>query len=309
MLINTISIFIFSCIRTMTPILFGALAALIARKSGIENVGIEGLMMLSALAVVIFSHLSNCVVGGIILTVLAATLMAVGLSLLIQKGSVSPIIAGTAINIFSGGGTIFMLHLYFGTRGYSESVGKIPNIELPFISSLPLIGSTISGHSVLTYLAIFLTFAIQFFYSHSIIGIRFRAVGENSEATLAMGINVFLYKTVSLIISCVIASLGGIYMSMSYMNGFNINMVSGRGFIALAVEEMTFGKPLISMMVSFLFGIFFTISNYLQGSTGSIQLVQSVPYISVFLWLLLCATIRKKGGKSLWKPKKLNKYV
>ena len=176
--------FLFSVIRMSTPIIFCALGALIANHAGAINMALEGIMLTASLLAVMFSAwmqscwagLLGAIVGGLLMSLLFAWLH-------LYKDS-DLIITGLALNTMASGGTVYILYLVCGDKGTSRLLPSInlPNVELPLIKDIPVLGPVLSGHNILTYLALVAVFLCWLLVFRSRLGLRIRAVGFNPNA-------------------------------------------------------------------------------------------------------------------------------
>lgn len=306
--------FIVSVLRLSTPILFAALGALISNKAGVVNIGLEGIMLFSALFGVLGSFWTgDLFTGGLIGVLIGALVSALlAFSTLYLKSDI--ILTGVVINLIGAGGTIFFLEVFTGDKNVSTSIVSqvFPNIDFPAISNVPFIGGLLSGHNVLTWVAIALAILLWFVINKTHFGLKLRAVGENPAAASSLGISVRKHKFVAIVLSGVLASVGGIFLSMGYVSFFAANMTAGRGFIALAAEAMAMGNPILTMLSSLLFGFMSAIA-IAFGSSGFLaifnEIFEMLPYVATILALIIYAIIAKqrikilevKNGKSLGK--------
>ncbi len=294
----------YAVLRMTTPILFVALAAVIADRAGVSNIGLEGIMLFSALAGVVFSGSTHSWVVGLICAMLIGIILGVVIGFFSLKMKTDIILAGIAINTLGGGGTIFWLYLASGDRGSSVSIASevVPRIDIPLIKDIPVLGEILSGHSALTYFAFLCVLIVWILLYKTPLGLRIRAVGENRNAADSVGVSVNGISYLALGLSGLFAGLGGAFMSMSYMQGFTKNMAAGRGFIGLAAEAMGRGEPVGAMLSSLLFGFSSAISINLQGAVSlSKEIIQSFPYIVVILGLVIYALMTKNKAKRLRK--------
>ncbi|GMO23602.1 MAG: ABC transporter permease [Spirochaetaceae bacterium] len=305
--------FAYSVLRVTTPILFAALASIIAERSGASNIALEGIMLFAALAGAAGSGLTGgslfcgflfAILGGLVIAVLLAYF---GLYL-----KTDIILAGIALNTLAAGGTVFLMFALTGDKGSTSSLkpAVFPKIELPFIENIPVFGKIFSGQNTLTYIAFFMVFAVWALLFKTKLGLRLRAVGENAEAAASVGIHVKKIQFTALLISGFLASLGGAFLSMGYMNGFTRGMVSGRGFIALAAAAMGQLSPLPTMLASLVFGFFDALSNILAAMRIPDEFVKIVPYMATVLGLIIFSamrTLRLKKSKKLALNGELNK--
>lgn len=296
------SSFVFSIIRVTTPILYPALGAVIADKAGIPNIGLEGIMLMSALAGVVGSAFSGSALIGLIVAILVAALMSVFLAYFTLELKADVILGGIALNLFSSGATIFILYFLTGDKGTSASLHSqvLPNINIPLIGSIPVIGQMISGHNILTYMVVLLAAAVWYMFKNTALGLRLMAVGENPNAAQSVGINVKKMRYIALILSGILAGLGGAFLSMGYVSWFSRDMTAGRGWIAIAAEAMGIGSVIGTILTSVLFGAASALSNVLQLVNMPVELVTIIPYVATVIGLVAYAvreTNKKKKSK------------
>ncbi len=286
--------FLFSIIRITAPILFAALGAVVAEKAGVVNIGLEGIMSISALFGVLFSYWTQSWLVGVLGALIIGVLLGLLIGFFALKLKTDIILAGIAVNMIGGGGTIFLLYMFTGMRGNTGALVSqnilIPTIDIPLINSIPILGETISGHALLTYVAFILVFLIAALLYKTSLGLNIRAVGENDHAAQSVGISVLQVKYIAIGISGALAGLGGSFMSMYYSQGWNSGMIAGRGFIALAAQAMGRGEPVGTMLSSLLFGFAQALRTKVSGLQGvSSYLVSLIPYVFTIVGLVLYA--------------------
>lgn len=293
--------FVFSIFRITTPILFAALAAVIADRAGVTNIGLEGIMMISALTGVIFSAWTQSAWIGLLCAILLGVLTALMIGFFALKLKTDIILAGIAVNMLGNGGTIFFMYLASGDRGYSANLASkvMPTVDLPLIQNIPVLGDIISGHNILTYFAFLCVALVWVLLYKTPMGLRIRAVGESPNAADSVGVSVNRIKYIALAISGALAGMGGAFMSMGYMSSFNTNMTAGRGFIALAAEAMGRGEPVGTMLTSLLFGFADALANNMQSLGLPQELVAMTPYVFTVVGLAVYAasTLKKSRKK------------
>lgn len=283
--------FIGSVIRVATPILLPALGGLVSELAGVTNVALEGLMLIAALVGVVISTFTGNAWLGCLAGVACSVVAAILLAYFHLNLKADIILSGLAINIASSGGTIFILYLLTKDKGSSSKLASLslPRIAIPVLDGMPVLGPMLSRHNVLTYVAVLLVFLIWVFLYRTRLGIHIRAVGENAEAAGAVGINVRRTRYIALILSGVMAGLGGINMSMGYLNMFQRDMTAGRGFIALAAVHLGNRKPVGVALASLFFGFADALSNQLGSLAIPPQWVQMIPYAATVLALVIYA--------------------
>ena len=294
--------FLFSVIRITAPILFAALGALVASKAGVTNIGLEGIMMISALFGVLFSYWTQSWLIGVIGAMLIGVLLGLMMGFFALKLKTDIILAGIAVNMLGSGGSIFLLYMFTGMRGNTGALVSpnilIPTIDIPLIKDIPIIGSVLSGHAVLTYLAFLFVWLMWVLLYRTPLGLNIRAVGENPNAASSVGVSVKKIKYIALGLSGALAGFGGAFMSMYYSQGWNSGMVAGRGFIALAAEAMGRSEPVGAMLSSLLFGLAQALRTKVSGLQGvSSYLVSSIPYVVTILGLVIYAASTIKRVK------------
>lgn len=281
--------FLSSVLRVTTPIFFAAMGAVISDVAGVPNIALEGLMLIAAFAGMLFSYFTQSALLGLAAAVCIAVLMAGVLAFFTLHYKTNIILGGIAINSLASGGTIFFLYLVANDKGTSISLASkvLPNIHLPLIQNIPVIGKMISGHNVLTYLSILAIFFTHLLLKKTALGYHIRAVGEKKEAAESAGINVIKTQTTALLLSGLMCGFGGAFMSMGYVSWFSRDMISGRGWIALAAEAMGRQTAIGSALTSILFGVADALSNVFATMGWPSDLVKTIPYIATLLGLTL----------------------
>lgn len=295
----------YSILRVTTPILFAALAALISDRAGVINIGLEGIMLTSALTGVVAGTSFSSPWIGLIVAVVSGALIGMIMAYFSLNLKTDIILTGIAINLMAGGGTVFALSLISGNKGSFAATGAaLPKINLPIIENIPVIGEILSGHNILTYVAIISVVLIYYFLYRTALGLRIRSVGENPDAASSVGVNVNKVKYTALIISGALAGFGGAYMSMGYMEGFTKNMTAGRGFIAMAAEAMGGASPIGTFFTSLFFGAADALSNSISSLNIPPEFVQMTPYVATIIGLVFYSHNKKKR---ITRAKKLKK--
>ena len=287
--------FIAEGIRMATPLVFAALAALICRQAGMFNMGVEGMILCSALGAVIFAHYGGSVwiglLGGIIIGL--ATGMVIAFASLTGKADLY--LTCIAFNLMATGGTVFVMYLLTGEKSTTSGAFRsyqIPTINIPLIQDIPVLGRIVSGQSLLTYLAVIAVAFMWFFLKRTRVGLRIRAVGENPKAAESVGISVNKIGYISFAICGVLCGLSGAFMSMSWVTFFMKNMVNGRGYIGLSAQNMANGQPVGSAPASLLFGFTDALSTTLQNQTNfPVEFLEMLPYLATIFAIIITSVI------------------
>ena len=292
-----------AAIRMATPIVYAALGGMFSERAGVTNIGLEGMMLTSAFAGVAASYYSGNPWIGVLVSVLTGGFIAFIHAIISVKYAGDQIVSGTGINILALGFTAYMTQIIWGNRGASESVNGIADITLPFIKDIPVIGAIIGTHSPLVYLMPVVTVLSYIVLFKTPFGLRVRAVGEHPTAAETAGVNVFKIKYICIILSGMLAGLGGAFLSLSHLNLFTRGMTGGRGFIAMAA--MIFGKwmPFGVFGSGLLFGFADALQMRLQ-SLGILppQIILMIPYLLTVA--ILAGVVGKAIAPSDYKPYK-----
>lgn len=289
-------LFFYSVIRVATPLILASLAVVITSNAGITNIGIEGVMLISALAGVF----ASAYLGGPWIGLLFAIIIGVISCLLIGYVSLNlktdSVLTCIAFNTMALGGTVYFMYSIVGDKGTTLSIssGKLPNIKLPIIDGIPIIGDILSNHNILSYVAILMIFLVYIFINRTPIGLRIRAAGESPEALTSVGVSINKTKYLALAISGVLGGMAGAFMSMGYVTWFSKNMTAGRGFIALAADAMGNSTPIGATMSSLLFAVAEALTYALQVTKIPTELVQMLPYVVTIIGLILYSLKSKK---------------
>lgn len=283
------ALFVASILRISTPIILAALGGLISELSGATNITLEGTMLVAAFTGVVVSAYAKSLVLGVLCGVLAGLLISVLLAIFHLHLKTDIFLAGIALNIMATGGTIFLLYILTGDKGNSSTLASatLPFVQIPVIKDIPFLDTVLSGHNILVYLSFVLTWLVAVFLYRTRLGVHLRAVGENAEAAGSVGINVLQIRWIALLLSGFMASLGGLYMSMAYLNLFQRDMTAGRGFIALAAVYLGGRKPWGVLLAAMIFGGFDALSNQLGSLKIAPQLVQVIPYVATIVALVV----------------------
>lgn len=301
--------FLFMWIRVATPILLTSLGAVICERTGVVNLGLDGIMLISALFGVLGSAWGGNLFWGLVAGVGAALIVSGVFAYFHLMLKANAVLCGTAVNTIAGGLTVFVLQLATGEKGSSSSLKSFsfPAVNIPIIKDIPVLGDIISGHNVITYFAFFMVIMISVFLYRTPMGLRMRAVGENPSAASSVGQNVVKIRFLAILLCGVMAGMGGMYLSMGYLSMFTRDMVAGRGFIALAACAMGQASPVGALISSMVFSFFDGLSNILQLLQIPSEFVQMLPYGATILGLTVYS-IQKQRQKNM-KNKEIQQNV
>lgn len=298
--------FVVTVIRVATPIIFAGLGGLLARRAGVMNLTLEGTMLWSALTAVLVSAFTGSVWLGLLGGMIAGTFIGFLLWYMGVKMQADLYLTGIAINLMSTGGTVFLMFMMSGDKGQTSSLnsGFLPSIDIPIIKDIPILGELLSGHHMLTYVAFICVIIVHYLIFKTATGLRIRAVGENEHAAESVGVNVSKIKLIGLLLSGFFASLGGVYMSMGYVNFFVRDMIAGRGFIGMSAMNVANANPLGTLFASLAFGVAEAFSYKAQDLNIAMEFVQMVPYLATVFGLVFFA-VRQNSKEKKARMKKL----
>jgi general nucleoside transport system permease protein len=243
-----------SSLLRAVPIALAALSGVMCERSGVVNIGIEGMMLMGAFFAALFGSLAGNVWMGLLAAMLGGAIMAALLAVLAIRYKVDQIVAGTAINILATGLTSYLSTRYLQPNPALNRPPTFTPFAIPGLASLPIIGPVLFTHSFPVYLTLILVAGISIMLFHTRWGLRSRAVGEHPRAADTLGVNVFLVRYVNVVVGGLVAGLGGAYLVLASVARFDQLMTAGKGFIGLAA--MIFGKwnPVGALGASLIFG-------------------------------------------------------
>jgi ABC-type uncharacterized transport system permease subunit len=270
------SMFVFS-----TPLVFAGIGGVFSERSGVVNIGLEGMMLMGAFFGVYGADKTGSWVGGLLIAMLAGGLMALVHAVFAIHLRADQIVGGTAVNFLALGITgYFFFQLYHG-QDVPVGISTIPDVKIPWVQNLKFLGPAIGDLNLMVWLSFLLVIVAYIVIFKTPIGLRIRACGEHPRAADTVGINVYAVRYGAVILSGILAALGGAYLSIGFGGGtFNDNMTAGRGFIALAA--MIFGnwRPFGTFCAALLFGFSTALAYRLPVySSTAATLFQTLPYI------------------------------
>jgi general nucleoside transport system permease protein len=266
-------------LRFATPLVFAALGGVISERSGVVNIGLEGMMLVGAFFGVYGADLTNGWFGGLLLGMLAGGLLALVHAFFAISLRADQIVSGFAINFLALGITGYVFLHHYGDQGTPDGIPEVPDVSLP-IDWIPFFGPALDKLNLLVWVALILVFLVWLFVFRTPAGLRLRSVGENPRAAATVGISVYKTRYFAVIASGVLAALGGAFLSIGFVHSFNQNMTAGRGFIALAVVIVGKWRPVAALAAALMFGFSQALAQRLPVfSESSATLLQALPYV------------------------------
>ena len=293
--------FFYSIIRISAPILFATLAAVAVEKAGFANIGLEGLMMFAALSGSLVSYYAGSWFWGFLAALGTGVIMSLMMGFFAFKLKTDIILVGIAVNMMGSGGTLFLCKVITNltegkamasTTGLITRSLCIPDITIPLLNQIPFLGRVLSGHNLLTYLAFLFCLLTSLMLYKTPLGLNIRAVGENPDAAASVGVSVMKIRYTAMAFSGLMSGFGGAFMSMAYAQGWSLDMVSGRGFIALAAQAMGGGECLGGMLSALVFGFAQALGIKFSAIGLDSNLASPIPYAVTILGLVIFALVR-----------------
>jgi simple sugar transport system permease protein len=268
-------------LQRATPIALAALSGVLCERSGVVNIAIEGMMLTAACCAAIVGSVSKSLWVGLVVAMLLSGLLGALLAVLAIRFRVNQIISGTAINILAIGGTSFVSQKFLAVYQELNNPGKFPNLPLPLLSRIPILGPIFFETNIIVYMMLALLVIVHVMLYYTPWGLRTRAVGEHPRAADTLGVNVYLVRYVNVIAGGMVAGLGGAFLVLGSVPRFDELMTAGKGFIGLAA--LIFGKwnPFGAFGASLIFGFFDTFQAKLQilGVPIPSQFLRMAPYL------------------------------
>ena len=295
-------------LRLATPLLLACLAGLYSERAGVFDIGLEGKMLMAAMASGAVAFLSGSVWLGLLAGIGASVVLAAihGLASITFRGN--QLIAGVALNFLSSGITVLIAQRLFGQGGRTpplEGPARFNPITLPFAEALqgvPVIGplyyEVISGHSILVYAALALVPVTWWVLYRTRFGLRLRAVGENPAAVDTAGVSVVGLRFAAVVITGILCGLAGAYMATGLQAGFGREMTAGRGYIALAALIFAKWRPVAALWACLLFGFFQAMALRPDVVEAVVRVKVPVPFLDALPYILTVIVLAGFIGKA-----------
>jgi simple sugar transport system permease protein len=270
-----------------TPLLFASLGGLFSERSGVVNIGLEGMMLMGAFFSVWGADKTGNWVFGVLIGMLAGAAMGLLHAFFSVTLRADQIVGGTAINFLALGITGYLFIRIYGERGTpSEGLSTVPDTSLDFLYDIPpdrlggFLGDAFTNTDYLIWTAFAMVFVTWVAVFKTPTGLRLRSVGEHPRAADTVGINVFLTRYLAVTLSGALAGAGGVYLALGFVNSFEPNMTAGRGFIALAALIFGSWRPFGAAIACLLFGFSSALATSLQEYSLSVStLFEALPYV------------------------------
>jgi ABC-type uncharacterized transport system permease subunit len=293
---------VLSVISAATPLLLAATGELITEKSGVLNLGIEGMMLVGAVIGFAVTMTTGSSILGIASAALAGAALAFAFAILTQILLANQVATGLALAILGTGLSALVGKSYVGV-----ALNPLPKLDLPILSGLPIVGPILFHQDFLVYASFALVAGVSWFLYRTHAGLVLRAIGDSHDAAHAIGYRVVGIRFAAILFGGMTSGLAGAYMSLSYTPMWAENMTAGRGWIALALVVFATWRPARLLLGAYLFGGITILQLHVQGLGIAIpsQFLSMLPYLATILVLVLIsrdsAKIRLNAPASLGK--------
>jgi ABC-type uncharacterized transport system permease subunit len=267
-------------LRYATPLVFGAVGGIFSERSGVVNIGLEGMLLSGAFFGILAADKLESWPLGLLAAAVSGALFGLIHAFFSIHLRADQIISGFAINLLALGLTGYLFLDIYGGQGTPTDIPEIPDVHLSFLDGWYFVGPILSQLNLMIWLAAVTVVLAWLLLFRTPIGLRLRAVGEHPRAAETVGISVYATRSAAVTLSGVLAALGGAYLSIGFVNSFNQNMTAGRGFIALAVVICGNWRPFNAALIALLFGFSSALAQRLPAySESAAVLFQALPYV------------------------------
>jgi ABC-type uncharacterized transport system permease subunit len=290
-----------SGIRIATSYLYAALGETYGQISGVLNLGVEGIMLVAAFAAYYFAYETGSLIGGLLAAILVGALMGLFMAFISVTLKAEQGISGIGLYLFGLGVSDVLFRVTIGTP---KPIDGFPNLQLPVLSNLPILGPIFFNQNVLVYGAFLLVPVTWFVLNKTTLGLKIRAVGQTPEAADSLGISVARVRYFTVTLGGALAGLAGASLSIAILNVFQANLTSGQGFIAVALVYFGAWKPTRVMLGALLFSMVIALQLWIQtlGIPLPSDIAGMLPYVLTIVALILAARQTITQPTALTKP-------
>jgi simple sugar transport system permease protein len=284
-----------SVIAASTPLLLAASGELVAERSGVLNLGVEGMMIMGAACAFAGAYMTDSVAVGALFGLLAGVAMAAIFGIFTLGLAVNQVATGLALTILGTG-----LSGLIGAGFVGQRITRAPQLDLPILTDIPLIGRILFGEDAFVYISIALVIAIWLFLYRTRAGLVLRAVGDNHTSAHALGYPVLKIRMLAVLFGGACAGLAGAFLPLAYTPFFIPGMTAGRGWIALSLVVFASWRPGRLVAGAYLFGAVSILQLHAQALGLGIpsQLMSSLPYLATVIVLVLISRTRGTAGSA-----------
>jgi len=287
-------------LRLAIPIVLAAVGETFCERSGVMNLGIEGMMLIGALGGVLGSYITGDPWLGVLFAIIIGAVAGFLYAVLCVKFKADQVVSGIGVNMLALGFTTVMIHAIWKRDGMSGTVAQVKNVTVPFIKDIPVIGRLFDNQSPFLYLTLFIVAAGWYVMYKTKIGLRLRSIGDHPQAAETVGIDVARYRYACVTLCGILAGMAGAYLSIVQNNLFVQDMVAGRGFMAIAANIFGGWNPVGSFIASLVFAFAQALRLNLADLNIPDQFIQMLPYV-LTLVVLVGVAKKAKGPEALGK--------
>ncbi|MDG1217414.1 MAG: ABC transporter permease [Amylibacter sp.] len=291
-------------LRIATPLIFGVLGALICEKSGVLNLGIEGIFVAGAMAGWMAVWFGFTLWAGLLVAVIVGAVFGLIHAILTVPLGLSQHVSGLGVTLLATSVSYFTYRTALPKVSSPPKIEPFQPLDIPILSELPFIGPILSQQTAMTWLAIFMVGLVWWVLNRTPLGLSIRAVGDNPDAVDAQGLSVYGLRIGAVIVGSSIMALGGAFLTMSAFDSFFFGMVNGRGWICIALVIFASWRPGKALLGAILFGAFDAFQVRLQTEVGAFlpsQVFLMAPYVLSLIALVIVAR-RAEYPRALLKP-------
>ena len=295
-------------LRTATPVILCAMGGLLTEQAGIMNIGMDGMILITAFVAVSVSYACSSAALGLFAAVAAGIIVGLFFALFVVKFKSDEFIIGMALNTFSAAITVYLLRSIFGVKGTFSDAGivALPSVHMQFLDNVPILGPILNDNSIFVYITWLLVFIVWFFLYHTPMGYHLRASGEHPDSLETAGVSPAKMKLLASILCGVMCAFAGAHLSLGYLTMFTEGMSNDRGFTAFACVIFGVANPPKVFLAALLFGFMEALGLRLQNVGVPSQLASTIPYIATVL-MLVYITVSARRKKAIIMKKTKNR--
>ena len=279
-------------LRIATPLIFGVLGALICEKSGVLNLGIEGIFVAGAMTGWMAVWLGAGLWGGVLFAILAGGFFGLIHAILTVPLGLSQHVSGLGVTLFATSVSYFSYRTALPTVTSPPRIEPFRPLDIPILSDLPFFGPVLFQQTAMTWLALFMVGLVWYVFNRMALGVAIKAVGDNPNSIDAQGLSVYAFRIGSVVTGSALMALGGAFLTMSAFDAFFFGMVNGRGWVCIALVIFASWRPGKALLGALLFGAFDALQVRLQTEVGALvpsQVFLAAPYVLSIFALVIVA--------------------
>ncbi len=279
-------------LRIATPLIFGVLGALLCEKSGVLNLGIEGIFVAGAMAGWLAVWAGAGLWGGIAVAALTGAGFGLIHAILTVPLGLSQHVSGLGVTLFATSLSYFVYRTALPTLSSPPRIEPFRALDIPILSDLPFLGPVLFQQTAMTWLAIGLVALVWYVLERTSLGVAIKAVGDNPDSVDAQGLSVYALRMGAVVAGSALMALGGAFLTMSAFDAFFFGMVNGRGWICIALVIFASWRPGKALLGALLFGAFDALQIRLQTEVGAFvpgQVFLMAPYVLSIIALVVVA--------------------